>query len=147
MFIIAMAAFVGWVLASQQIPQDIATFFLSISDNRFVILLIINVMFLIFGCFIEGIAIMIILLPTILPVVEALDIDMTFFGIMIVMNLAIGTITPPVGTCLIITSMIAKTPFDKVLREIIPFIAVISGVLLLITVFPEIVTFLPQYFK
>lgn len=147
MFIIAMAAFVGWVLASQQIPQDIATFFLSISDNRFVILLIINVMFLIFGCFIEGIAIMIILLPTILPVVEALDIDMTFFGIMIVMNLAIGTITPPVGTCLIITSMIAKTPFDKVLREIIPFIAVISSVLLLITVFPEIVTFLPQYFK
>ncbi|MBM06962.1 MAG: C4-dicarboxylate ABC transporter permease [Oceanibulbus sp.] len=147
MFIISMAAFAGWVLASQHIPQDIANFFLSISDSPLIILLMINLMFLAFGCFIEGIAIMIILLPTILPVVEALDINLTFFGIMIVMNLAIGTITPPVGTCLIITSSIAKTPLQHVIREILPFIAVIVAVLVMIVLFPGIVTFIPDYFS
>lgn len=146
MFIIATAAFVGWVLAREQVPQEVSTYLLSLSRDPVIILLIINALFLVFGCFIEGIAIMIILLPTILPVIQQLGIDPMFFGVMIVINLAIGTVTPPVGTCLIITSMIAKLPFDQVFREILPFIAVMIAVLLMLVVAPELVTWLPSYF-
>src|SRR5690606_23398843 len=97
MVIIAMASFVGWVLARQQIPQTMADYILSLSQNPIVVLLMINALFLILGCFIEGIALMIILLPTVIPVLNTLGIDLVFFGVVIVMNLTIGSITPPVG--------------------------------------------------
>jgi C4-dicarboxylate transporter DctM subunit len=147
MFIIAMASFVGWVLASLQIPQDIANYVMGLSSDPIIILILINLIFIIFGCFVEGIALMIILLPTLLPLVETAGIDMTLFGVMIVINLAIGTVTPPVGTCLIITSMISNIPIQQIYREIVPFILVILFVLLLTIFVPEIVTFLPDYFS
>lgn len=146
MFIIATASFVGWVLAREHVPQTVSDYLLSLSEDPFVILLLINAIFLLFGCFIEGIAIMIILLPTILPVITELGIDPMFFGVMIVINLAIGTVTPPVGTCLVITSMIAKLPFDQVFKEILPFIGVMILVLLLLVFFPQLVTWLPAQF-
>src|SRR5690606_29442269 len=91
MVIIAMASFVGWVLARQKIPLLMADYILSLLKNPIVFLLMINALFLILGCFIEGIALMIILLPTVIPVLNTLGIDLVFFGAVIVMNLTIGT--------------------------------------------------------
>ena len=139
MFIIAMASFVGWVLAREQVPQTMAEYLLSLSQDPLIVLLLINALFLVFGCFIEGIAIMIILLPTIIPVVEALGIDLVFFGVMIVINLSIGSITPPVGTCLVVASSVTRVPFDKTFKDIAPFVAVLVLVLLLTVLFPQFV--------
>jgi C4-dicarboxylate transporter, DctM subunit len=144
MFIIAVASFVGWVLARERVPQMISGHLLSLSDNPLVVLLIIHALLLLFGCFLEATAILIILMPTLLPVITALKIDPVFFGVTVIINLAIGTVTPPVGTCLFVTSAISQLPMDKVVAEAWPFLVVMVAILLLILVAPQTVLWLPS---
>jgi C4-dicarboxylate transporter DctM subunit len=144
MFIIAVASFVGWVLAREQVPQQMAEALLGWTSDPLIVLILINLILLAFGCFLEGLAIMLILLPTLLPIIHQLGIDPLFFGVIMMVNIAIGTVTPPVGTCLVVSSAIADIPMERMLPEIWRFIFVMIAALLLMVVFPQTVLWLPD---
>ncbi len=144
MFIIAVSAPFGWVLVQQQIPNAILNALLSLSSEPWVILLIINAALLILGMFIEGIAIMIIAFPVLLPVITQLGIDPVHFGVILVLNLMIGLVTPPVGLCLYVVAGIAKLSITEISREIWPYVLALIGVLMLITYVPALSLWLPH---
>lgn len=146
MFIIALSAPFGWVLIQQQIPNAILQALLSISSEAWVVLLIINAVLLILGMFIEGIALMIIAYPVLMPVALSLGIDPIHFGVILVLNLMIGLVTPPVGLCLYVVAGIARIPIAEITREIWPYLLGLLVSLLLITFVPAISLWLPNYF-
>lgn len=146
MFIIALSAPFSWVLIQQQIPNAILQALLGISSETWVVLLIINVVLLILGMFIEGIALMIIAYPVLMPVVLSLGIDPIHFGVLLVLNLMIGLVTPPVGLCLYVVAGVAKVPIAEISREILPYLLGLIVSLLLITFVPAISLWLPNYF-
>ncbi len=145
MIIIAIAAFVGWVLAREQVPQQIADIMLTLSSDPLIVLLLINGILLVFGCFLEGLAIMIILLPTLLPTIHALGIDPVFFGVIMMVNLSIGTVTPPVGTCLVVGASISGQPMEKLIPEAMRFLVVMVGILVCLIAFPGLTLWLPNF--
>ncbi|MBL0406775.1 TRAP transporter large permease [Microvirga aerilata] len=144
MFIIAVAAPFGWVLIQQQIPNAILQAFLSLSTEPWVILLVINVVLLILGMFIEGVAVMIIAFPVLLPVMLKIGVDPVHFGVILVLNLMIGLVTPPVGLCLYVVAGIAKVSIAEITRELWPYVLALIFVLLLITYLPDLVLWLPR---
>lgn len=144
LFIIAAAAVFSLVLSLEQAPQKIIGVLLSVSDNKYVVLLLINIMLLILGTMLEGLALMIILVPILLEVTRALGVDPVHFGIVLVFNTTIGSITPPVGTVLFTVCSITKCSIEEFARESVPFLAALIGVLLLLTFVPPLVTFLPD---
>ena len=144
LFIIAAASVYGWLLARYQIPPMIAEKFLAISRNPLVILLIINGFLLIVGCFMESLAAINILTPILLPLAISLGIDPVHFGVVMVLNLMIGLLTPPVGMCLYAIQRVANISFERLTRAISIYIVALLAVLLLITVFPPLVTWLPS---
>jgi len=146
MFIIALAAPFGWVLIQQQIPNAILEALLGLSSKPWVILLIISVALLILGMFIEGIALMIIAFPVLMPVVLSIGVDPIHFGVILVLNLMIGLVTPPVGLCLYVVSGVARVPIPEIVREIWPYFIGLIIALLLVTYIPAISLFLPNYF-
>jgi len=144
MFVVASAGFASWVLAREQIPQQVAESVLSFSSDPIVLLIIINGLLLLFGCVLEGMAITVILLPTLLPIVEAAGIDLVFFGVLMMVNLSIGAVTPPIGTCLFVAASIAKVPVERVIPYLWSFILVmVIGLATLIAV-PGVVLWLPN---
>jgi len=144
LFIIAAAAVFSLVLSLEQAPQKIVGVLLSISDNKIVVLLLINIMLLILGTMLEGLTLMIILVPILLQVTRTLGIDPVHFGIVLVFNTTIGSITPPVGTVLFTVCSITKCSIEEFARESLPFLVALIGVLLLLTYVPALVTFLPN---
>jgi tripartite ATP-independent transporter DctM subunit len=144
MFIIAAAAPFGWVLIQQQVPNAMLEAFLSLSTEPWVILLVINVVLLILGMFIEGVAVMIIAFPVLLPVMLKIGVDPVHFGVIIVLNLMIGLVTPPVGLCLYVVAGIAKVSIAEITKELWPYVLGLIFVLLLITYVPELVLWLPR---
>lgn len=144
LFIIAAAAVFSMVLALEQVPQKMVGGLLSLSDNKFVVLVAINLLLLILGTLLEGLALMIILVPILLEVTRALGVDPVHFGIVLVFNTTIGSVTPPVGTVLFTVCSITKCSIEEFARESVPFIAALIGVLLLLTFVPTLVTFLPD---
>jgi len=147
MFIIGVSSLFAWIMASEQVPQAIGDALLSISSNPIVILLLINIILLIFGTFMDMVPAMILLLPVLLPISQGIGVDPVHFGIIMTVNLSIGLITPPVGTCLFISSGIAKVPLTKMAKSVMPFIAVMIVVLLLVTYVPSIPMFLPDLYS
>ncbi|MFB4162419.1 TRAP transporter large permease [Alteribacillus sp. JSM 102045] len=143
-FIIAMATIFGWVLSFEQVPQQLSSFMVSLTDNVYVFLLICIILFLLVGMVIEGMAAIIILVPILLPVAASYGIDPVQFGIVISINLAIGLITPPVGTVLFITSSITKVSFESLTRYVLPFVLVSLVVLFIIAYVPAVTTWLPS---
>jgi len=143
MFIVTTASVFGWILAREQIPQIIAAFFLDITRNPVVMLVILNVLFLILGMFMETLAIMLIFLPIVVPLVQALGIDPVHFGVVFVLNLMIGLLTPPFGMLLFVMSGLTKLAMAVILKELVPYIVVLIACLFLITLVPQIVLFLP----
>jgi tripartite ATP-independent transporter DctM subunit len=146
MIIIAVSAPFGWVLIQQQIPNAILNAFLSISTEPWVILLVINIVLLILGMFIEGIAIMIITFPVLLPVMLKIGVDPVHFGVILVLNLMIGLVTPPVGLCLYVVAGIAKISIAEITKELMPYVAALIFVLMLVTFIPAITLWLPHFF-
>lgn len=144
MFIIALAAPFGWVLIQQQIPNAIVNAFLGMSSEPWMILLIINVVLLLLGMFIEGIAIMIIAYPVLLPIIAKIGVDPVHFGVILVLNIMIGLVTPPVGLCLYVVAGIARLSIAEITREIWPYVLALIGVLMLITYVPAFSLWLPH---
>ena len=144
MFIIALAAPFGWVLIQQQIPNAILNALLGMSSEPWAILLIINAVLLLLGMFIEGIAIMIIAYPVLLPIILKIGVDPVHFGVILVLNIMIGLVTPPVGLCLYVVAGIAKISIAEITREIWPYVLALIGVLMLITYVPAISLWLPN---
>lgn len=144
MLIICSASAITWVVMSSGLPQTLAGFLLSITDSKAILLILINVVLLILGCFLESNSIIMIMVPVLLPLVNALHVDLVQFGVFFVLNVMIGLITPPVGMCLYVVSNVGNVPFDKVARQIIPFIIPLLVVLILITAIPPLVTWLPN---
>lgn len=142
--LIAMATIFGNLMAIEQIPDVIARAILSFSNNKIVILLLINVLLLLTGMFMEALAAIVILVPILLPIVVKLGVDPVHFGIVMVVNLAIGFVTPPIGVNLFVASSVAGVKLEPVAKVATPLIAVMLAVLLLITFVPAIPMFLAQ---
>ena len=146
MLLIGASMCMSWVLSYENIPQDISEFLLSISDNKYVILLIINLILLFVGIFMDMTPAVLIFTPIFLPVVTALGMDATHFGIVLVLNLCIGLCTPPVGSVLFVGVGIAKTTIAKVIPPLIPLFLVMILSLLLVTYIPQLSLWLPNFF-
>ena len=142
-FIIGAATLFGFVLTAEQIPIRLTEGLLSFSQNPYVMLMVFNILFLILGCFMELNATMLIFLPIILPVAQGLGIDLVHLGVVMVVNLMIGTLTPPFGMMTYVSAGIAKVPLHTVFRELAQFMVVLVIVLLLITYIPGLVLWLP----
>lgn len=143
-FIIGCSTGFGRILAIAQIPTVIANAILGLTSNKILILLLINVLLLIVGCFMETNSSIIILVPIILPILSALGVSVVQFGLVMVLNLSIGFITPPFGANLFMASEVSGVPYTRLARVIWPWIAVEIVVLMLITYIPEISLFLPR---
>jgi tripartite ATP-independent transporter DctM subunit len=144
MFIVAAAGPFGWILGLQQVPQILIQLFSSISNNPWVILLILNAGFLIIGCFMETTAIMLITVPLLMPLIHKVGIDPVHFGVVISVNLLIGTLTPPVGVLMFTTCGIAQIPVEDFITEVWPFYIALLFLLFTITYFPAVVLWLPK---
>ncbi|MEZ0480931.1 TRAP transporter large permease [Planococcus sp. SSTMD024] len=142
MFIIAGASVFGYYLTRQRIPAELTEMMLSLTDNWIVALLIINLVLLLCGVFLETSAAIIILTPILAPIASALGIDLVHFGIIMVVNLGIGFITPPVGVNLFVAANIAGTKFESLLRAIVPFILIMVIDVIILSFIPEISLFL-----
>lgn len=145
MILVGFASVFAWILASEQIPQLIADGILSISNNPIIVILLINILLLFVGCFMETIAALVILFPVLLPVAVSIGMSPIQFGVMAVLNLIIGLTTPPVGVCLFVASNIGKVSITKTSKELIPFLIVSLIVLLLVSFVPSITTLLPSF--
>lgn len=144
LFIVVTAAVFSMILALEQAPQQMVNALLSLSDSKYAVLLIVNLFLLILGTFLEGLALMIILVPILLEIMQTLDVDPVHFGIVLVFNTTIGSITPPVGTVLYTVCSITKCSIEEFAVEFLPFFAALVGVLVLLTFVPSLVTFLPN---
>lgn len=145
-FLIATSSAFGWIMAYEHIPQTISSGILSLTQNPTYILLIINFFVLIIGFFMDMSASILILTPIFLPVAKSIGMDPVTFGIMLLINLSIGLIHPPVGAALFVGCAIADCPLEKTVLTICMFIPVILVVLLLVTFVPEITLTLPKMF-
>ena len=143
LFVVGAASIFAWILTSNRMPEHFAAALLSISDNPIIILLLINLILLIVGCFMETIAAITILVPVLLPVAVHLGIDPVHFGVMMVLNLMIGLLTPPVGMVLYVLARVAKMPFEACVAATAPFLVPLIVVLLAITFIPELTLWLP----
>jgi tripartite ATP-independent transporter DctM subunit len=146
MMLVGFANLFGWILVSEQIPIMVADAILSISENPIVVILLINLLLLFVGTFMETIAALVILFPVLLPVATSIGMDPIHFGVMMVLNLMIGLSTPPVGVCLFVASSIGKVSLSKTSRELLPFLGVSLAVLLLVAFVPQLTLFLPSLF-
>lgn len=142
--IIGAAYSFSYIVAIEGIPQAIASLLVEITENKYVLLLIINIIFLILGMFIDTTCITLVFIPIVLPIASLLGIDLVHFGVVITMNMMIGLATPPFGLLLFVVSGISKTPLRQIIIEIFPMLMVLIIVLLIITFFDSIVLFLPR---
>ncbi|MCU6681029.1 TRAP transporter large permease [Leclercia tamurae] len=144
MILIGFAAAFGAVMTYMQLPMRITEFFTSLSDNKYVILMYINIMLLLIGTLMDMAPIILILTPVLLPVTNALGIDPVHFGMIMMVNLGMGLITPPVGSVLFVASAVSKQKIEAVVREMLPFYGMLLVVLGLVTYIPAISLWLPR---
>lgn len=135
----------GWLMAYLRVPMLVTHGLLAISDNRIVILLLINLMLLLLGTIMDMAPLIVITTPILLPIVTTLGMSPIHFGVMMVLNLAIGLCTPPVGAALFVGCSIGKIKIEKVSISMLPFYFVMVTVLMLITFIPQLVLFVPTY--
>ncbi|BBK38621.1 ABC transporter permease [Allostella sp. ATCC 35155] len=144
LFIIAAANLLNWILTTDQVPQRFAAFVLGEANDPILFLLLVTALLLIVGCLIEGMAAMIVLVPILAPIASQLGIDPIHFAMVVVLNLMIGLITPPMGLCLFVVDGIAKVGLPRLVRRIVPFLIAEILVLLLVVLVPQISTALPR---
>lgn len=143
LFIVAGASIFAWILTSNQVTQHVTTLLGPFADNPIALLLIINLVLIVIGCFMETIAAITIMVPVLLPAVAAAGIDPVHFGVIMVLNLMIGLLTPPVGMVLYVLSKVSGISFEQCMRGTIPFLIPLFISLLLISTFPIISLWLP----
>ncbi|GAB7386417.1 TRAP transporter large permease [Bacillaceae bacterium] len=142
--LMAMASLFGWVLTFEQIPQKTLEWIGSITSSPYVFLFLVNIFLLIAGIFMDELAVMVILLPIFMPLVQAFGIDPVHFGVILCLNTVIGLLTPPVGAGLFIASSVGKVKLEELIQSIWPFVAVSIAVLFLLTYWPKLTLWLPQ---
>lgn len=141
---VVMAASFGRLLTLEKVPVDVANFITSLSHNPYMVLLLINIMLLIVGMFMETIASIIILTPILLPIIQQLGIDPIHFGVIMTANLAIGFCTPPLGANLFIATGVANVSLESLVKSIIPYLVSMIVILFLVTYIPQLSLFLPS---
>jgi tripartite ATP-independent transporter DctM subunit len=144
MAIVGAASLVGYALTIEQIPAAIATWFTDNVSSVLMLLLLINLLLLVAGCFLDGGSAIIVFTPVLLPVIKAFGIDPLFFGVLMSINLMIGTITPPVGLSLYVAGGIANVKIGRMMMAILPFLSVHLALLCLLMLFPQLVTTIPE---
>jgi tripartite ATP-independent transporter DctM subunit len=144
MFLIGTSIAMSWVLAFEDIPQNLSAALLALSDNPIVILIIINLILLVVGTFMDMTPAVLIFTPIFLPIVMELGMDPVHFGIVMVLNLCVGLCTPPVGTILFVGSGVAEVPVTKIIRPLIPLVIAMIVALMLITYIPQLSLWLPS---
>ena len=144
MILIGFAASFGYIMTLMQIPLKITALLTTLSDNRYVILAMINIMLLVLGTLMDMAPLILILTPVLLPVAKAIGIDPVHFGMIMMVNLGIGLITPPVGAVLFVGSAVAKLRIEEVVRAMGPFFVILLAVLVMVTYLPAISLWLPR---
>lgn len=144
MIIIGFAGSVGWLLAIEQIPQDMARALPEMIDQRLIFMLVVMALLLMLGCFIDGVTIKLLLVPILLPLVDAYGIDRVHFGIVLQMSLILGIATPPLGVGLFVVSRISGAPFEDIVRSTLPYFIPLICVLTLLLLIPDLSLWLPN---
>ncbi|WP_019412115.1 TRAP transporter large permease [Pseudomonas psychrophila] len=144
MILIGFAASFGYILTLMEIPMKITTAFLTLSDNRYVILMCINVMLLLLGTVMDMAPLILILTPILLPVIIGIGVDPVHFGMIMLVNLGIGLITPPVGAVLFVGAAVGKVTIENTVKALLPFYLALFAVLMLVTYVPAISLWLPS---
>ena len=146
LFIVAGASIFAWILTSNRVTEEFASLILTISENPWIVLLLVNLILIVAGCFLETVAAITILVPVLLPIVTKVGVDPVHFGVIMVLNLMIGLLTPPIGMVLYVLSRVSGVPFERCVASTSPFLIPLVLVLLLVTFFPGWVMWLPTMF-
>jgi tripartite ATP-independent transporter DctM subunit len=144
MLLIGIATVMGWILAVERVPYQLAEMLLSLTANKYLLLLIINFFLLLLGCVLESVPALIITVPVLLPVVLKLGVDPVHFGIIIVFNVVLGLITPPLGISLYLVSSLVGMRFEEAVKSVMPYLLVLIAALFVITYIPLISLYLPN---
>ena len=144
LFIIASATIFGWIIAIGQVPQTLTIYFMRYIENKWIALIIINLILLFVGCFMDTIAAITLLTPILMPIAISYGIDPVQFGVVMVLNLMIGLLTPPVGVVLYILSSVSGVSFDRIFKAVMPFLLMLLIALLLVTFIPALTLWLPN---
>lgn len=144
LIVVAFASLFTWIITVNQIPQQISAYLSDSIDSKILLLLVINIILLIAGTFIDTTSALVIFAPLFIPLVQSFGVDLIHFGLIMAVNLTIGMCTPPLGVCLFVSGSIAKISLKQQMRDLLPMIAVLIVVLLIVTYFPQTVLFLPN---
>ncbi|HEY8245119.1 MAG TPA: TRAP transporter large permease [Casimicrobiaceae bacterium] len=144
MALVMAASLLGYCISVSRLPQEFGETLTHLTRSPVVYLIIVNLLLLVVGCFMEALAAMLVLIPILVPPAIALGIDPVHFGLIFVLNLMIGTITPPVGVVLYVTAKVAQVPFDRMARAVLPYLVPLISVLVLCTFWPPLTTWLPK---
>ena len=146
MLLIASAFILNFAIANERLAESLVAMITAMQLSQMQFMLLVNVVFLVLGCFLDGSVMMLVFVPLLIPSAKALGIDLTYFGIVVTLNFMIGLITPPYGLLLFVMASLTRTPLAAIIREILPFVLALGAVLLVLTFFPSITLFLPRYF-
>lgn len=138
MYVVACASVFAWILTTSHVATDLSNAMLAISGNKVVLLLLVNVVFLIAGCFLDGSSAYYIFMPVVLPILQALNVDLVQAGVFITVNLAIGLVTPPIGINLYVGAGIAGVSVSSLVKKVVPFVIGGAVILLLLTFIPQL---------
>ncbi|GAA0181057.1 hypothetical protein SH2C18_36420 [Clostridium sediminicola] len=145
LYLVATAHIFSYILASEEIPQQLATFLLSVSDNPLIIQFMIMIALLIAGTFLDNAVAIVLLTPIFYPIIAQVGIDPVFFGVLMVFALAVGQITPPVGLCLFVSCNISKLSIEKLSKAIVPFLIALIALLIVLNLIPDAILFIPRH--
>ena len=144
--LIAGALVFNYVITAENIPRTLSAALKAWDMSPLAFLLVVNVLLLVLGCFLEGTTIILVILPVLLPTAAALGVDPVHFGVLAIVNIMLGLVTPPYGLLLFMMNKIAEVPLRDIVREVMPFLYVMIGALALITLVPDITLWLPRMF-
>ena len=141
---IMTVTFFGDMIAREQVAMRIADIFVAVADSPLMVLVMINALLLFLGMFIDALALQFLVLPMLIPIAMQFNIDLVFFGVMTTLNMMIGILTPPMGMALFVVARVGNMSVSTVTKGVLPFLIPIFLTLVLITIFPQIITFVPN---
>ena len=144
LMLVGTASIFGWCLTYEQAPQKVANLLVSLTENKTVILLLFALVYVFLGMIMEATAIIVTTVPIIVPLFKLLGIDLVYFGVLCCIIMSLGTITPPVGTCMFVLCKMTKTPIQQFTKAILPWLGVLLVIIVLLVLFPGLITALPN---
>lgn len=147
LIVVAFASLFTWVITVNQVPQQVSAFLSTAIGSKFLLLLVINIILLVAGTFIDTTSALVVFAPLFIPLVQSFGVDLVHFGLIMAINLTIGMCTPPLGVCLFVSGSIAKISLKQQMRDLLPMLGVLLVVLLIVTYIPETVLILPRLLK